>query len=279
MGNQAILAANLTSRPSTILDQVTTTLTGEPDPRKLLGTLNGDFLQMGVMAVAALLMVLVINWLLNTEIGFAMRATGDNENMIRALGVNTNNAKILVLVISNALIALCGSLVAQYQRNGTVTAGQGIIVTGVAAVIIGETFLPPNTTLFALGGAVIGAVVYRFIFSSVFNLELTQAVGLRVLVTVLTVGAVSYVAYLTMNSYTPRWLTLVSIFAAAFVGALFSSTLYYLPIMLFNLKLDKAMILKLEAGDIQIVLSILIFIAMVVPGIRRNLGIKALTVR
>jgi ABC-type uncharacterized transport system permease subunit len=170
-------------------------------------------------------------------------------------------------------------LVAQYQRNGTVTAGQGIIVTGVAAVIIGETFLPPNTTLFALGGAVIGAVVYRFIFSSVFNLELTQAVGLRVLVTVLTVGAVSYVAYLTMNSYTPRWLTLVSIFAAAFVGALFSSTLYYLPIMLFNLKLDKAMILKLEAGDIQIVLSILIFIAMVVPGIRRNLGIKALTVR
>jgi putative ABC transport system permease protein len=279
MNNQAILATNLTSNPSTILDHVTTTLTGQPDPRRLLGTLEGDYLSMGFMALIALLLVLGINWLLNTELGFALRATGDNENMIRALGVNTDNAKILVLMLSNGLIALCGALVAQYQRNASITAGQGIIVTGVAAVIIGETFLPPSTTLFALTGAVIGAIVYRFIFSAVFNLSLTQAVGFRMLVTIVSIIFVSWLAYLTMNVYTPRWITVVSIFVAAFVGALLSSLLYYLPVFLFKWDLEKTQIVKLESGDIQIALALLVFIALIIPGLRRNLGLKALTAR
>jgi len=277
INNQGILAANLTSTPSTILDQVTTTLLGQPDPRKLLGTLEGDFVQMGVMAAIALVIVLFINWLINTEIGFAMRATGDNENMIRALGVNTNNTKIMVLMLSNAMIALCGALVAQYQRSASVTAGQGIIVTGVAAVIIGETFLPPRITLFALTGAVIGAIVYRFIFSGVFNLALTQAVGLRLLVTLLSVAFVSWLAYLTLNEFTPRWITITSIFVGAFVGVFLSSLLYYLPIYLFNWELDKNLIVKLEAGDIQIALALLVLIALVIPSLRRNLGLRALT--
>ena len=147
----------------------------------------------------------------------------------------------------------------------------------MAAVIIGETFLPPRITLFALTGAVIGAIVYRFIFSGVFNLALTQAVGLRLLVTLLSVAFVSWLAYLTLNEFTPRWITITSIFVGAFVGVFLSSLLYYLPIYLFNWELDKNLIVKLEAGDIQIALALLVLIALVIPSLRRNLGLRALT--
>lgn len=271
----SILSADLSSQPSTLFDQITTTFTGQPDPRRV-PRLEGDFLQMGLLALMALAMVVVINWLLNTQLGFALRATGDNENMIRALGVNTDNSKILVLVISNGLIALCGCLVAQYQRTAVVTAGQGIIVTGVAAVIIGETFIPPRSVLFSLCGAVVGAIVYRFIYAGVFNLDLTQGGVYRLLVTMLTIAGFSYLAYLTLNPATPAWISFVGIMLASFVGALISSTLYYLPIILFNWTIEKEPVLRLEPGDIQIALALLIFVAMAVPSLRRNLGLRAL---
>lgn len=83
-------------------------------------------------------MIAILYWYFGTEQGFTIRATGCNQNMARAQGINTNFAKVLGLMISNGLVALAGGLLAQYQGNSDVNMGRGAIVIGLAAVIIGE---------------------------------------------------------------------------------------------------------------------------------------------
>ncbi len=105
----------------------------------------------------------------HTQIGFAMRATGDNEQMIRTLGVNTDNMTVMGLGISNALVALSGALVAQDQGFSDVGMGIGMIVAGLAAIIIGETLIGKKTVQRLTLAAIIGSIIYKFII----------AVGLR----------------------------------------------------------------------------------------------------
>ena len=97
--------------------------------------------------------------------GAAIRATGITENMAKAQGINTSAKKIIGLMLSNALISLAGALFAQYGANASQNMGQGAIVIGLAAVIIGETFLPAKRN-FALSliGVVIGSIIYRIIY-------------------------------------------------------------------------------------------------------------------
>ena len=104
-----------------------------------------------------------------TQIGFAMRATGDNEQMIRTLGVNTDTMTILGLGLSNALVALSGALVAQDQGFADVGMGIGMIVAGLASIIIGETLIGIKTVERMTLAAVVGSIIYKFII----------AVGLR----------------------------------------------------------------------------------------------------
>lgn len=109
---------------------------------------------------------------LQTEIGLALRATGDNEQMIRSLGVNTNSTKIMGLSIGNALVALSGSLVAQYQSYSDVGMGIGMIVVGLASVIVGEVVIGKGTLLRALVAVVIGSIIYRAVIAAVMQLGL-----------------------------------------------------------------------------------------------------------
>jgi putative ABC transport system permease protein len=102
---------------------------------------------------------------LHTEIGLAMRATGDNEQMIRTLGVNTNNMTILGLGISNAFVALSGALVAQHQGFADIGMGIGMIVAGLAAIIIGETLLRSKSVWMNTFAAIVGSFVYRLIIT------------------------------------------------------------------------------------------------------------------
>src|SRR5574344_2169550 len=88
--------------------------------------------------VFSVIIVLLMYWFFGTEIGSAIRATGNNEHMVRALGVDTDNMKILGLMISNGLVALSGALVAQSQGYADVGMGTGTIVIGLASIIIGE---------------------------------------------------------------------------------------------------------------------------------------------
>jgi len=115
------------------------------------------------------LMILVVkgllDWFLRTELGLALRATGDNEQMIRSLGVDTDRTNILGLGMANALIALSGSLVTQDQGFADIGMGLGVMVTGLAAMIIGETLLRPKETKWLSGAMIVGTIVYYLVIS------------------------------------------------------------------------------------------------------------------
>ncbi|HLS91372.1 MAG TPA: ABC transporter permease [Limnochordia bacterium] len=114
-----------------------------------------------VFALLACLTKLLIDWFLSTQIGLAIRATGDNPDMIRSLGVNTDNMIVLGLAFSNGLVALAGAMIAQYQGYADVGMGLGTIITGLASVILGNALIRPSTVFRGTLGAVVGAVLYR----------------------------------------------------------------------------------------------------------------------
>lgn len=125
-----------------------------------------------VIFVAATIAVLY--WFFGTEVGRAIRATGNNANMSRAQGINTNIMKVIGLVISNGLVGLAGGLYAQYQGNADVNMGRGAIVIGLAAVIIGGVLFGKLFTNFALRlmGVVFGAILYFVVIAVVLWLGL-----------------------------------------------------------------------------------------------------------
>ncbi len=102
---------------------------------------------------------------LHTQVGLAMRATGDNEQMIRTLGVNTDNMTVLGLGISNAFVALSGALVAQHQGFADIGMGIGMIVAGLAAIIIGETMLRAKSVGMNTLAAIFGSFLYRLMIT------------------------------------------------------------------------------------------------------------------
>jgi putative ABC transport system permease protein len=123
---------------------------------------------------------------MHTQLGFAMRATGDNEQMIRALGVNTDNTTILGLGISNAFVALSGALVAQDQGFADVGMGIGMIVAGLASIIIGEALMGKHTVQRMTLAALIGSFLYKEIISIGLRLglaptDLKLATGIMVI--------------------------------------------------------------------------------------------------
>ena len=106
---------------------------------------------------------LLLFWFFRTNLGTAMRATGDNSQMIRALGVNTKTMIIAGIALSNGLIALAGSVLAQFQGFADVQMGIGMMVWGLASVIIGEALITGNSLGLLITGAVIGSVLFRLL--------------------------------------------------------------------------------------------------------------------
>jgi putative ABC transport system permease protein len=119
--------------------------------------------------VVTLFIKFLTDMFFRTQVGFAMRATGDNEQMIRTLGVNTDHMTVLGLGISNAFVAMSGALVAQDQGFADIGMGIGMIVAGLASIIIGETLIGKSSVQRMTLAAIIGSIVYKFII----------AVGLR----------------------------------------------------------------------------------------------------
>ena len=127
-----------------------------------------------VVAVFVAAIIALLYWFFGTELGSSLRATGANQNMARAQGINTNWTKVLGLVVSNGLVAFSGALLSQYQGSATVDMGRGAIVIGLAAVIIGEVLLGKVFRNFALKllSAVIGAIIYYIVITLVLRLGL-----------------------------------------------------------------------------------------------------------
>jgi putative ABC transport system permease protein len=136
--------------------------------------------------VVTLCIKFLTDMFLHTQIGFAMRATGDNEQMIRTLGVNTDSMTILGLGISNAFVALSGALVAQDQGFSDVGMGIGMIVAGLASIIIGEALCGRRTVQRMTLAALVGSIIYKFIISLGLRLglaptDLKMATGVMVI--------------------------------------------------------------------------------------------------
>jgi len=133
--------------------------------------LNNPLLLLALLVAAV---IGILYWFFGTEQGSALRATGSNPNMARAQGIDTNWSKVLGLVVSNALVALSGALLAQYQGSATIDMGRGAIVIGLAAVIIGQVLLSRIFHNFSLKllSAVIGAIIYYMVIQVVLRLGL-----------------------------------------------------------------------------------------------------------
>ena len=138
-------------------------------PLERLG-MSKNAAMIAVGAVCALGLIVALYWFFGTELGSAIRATGNNQKMVRAQGINTDTMKILGLVISNALVALRGALIAQSQNFADVQMGTGSIVIGLASLIIGEVLFGRRGFFSRLLSLILGAIVYRLIIALVLEM-------------------------------------------------------------------------------------------------------------
>ncbi|MFC1865781.1 ABC transporter permease [Chloroflexota bacterium] len=127
------------------------------------------------MVILITIILVILNWFLRTDIGLALRATGDNEQMVRGLGGNTNLTTILGVSVSNGLVALAGAIIAQNQGFSDVGMGIGMIVLGLASVIIGEGIFRPRGITGILLAVVGGALAYRLFLGIALRLGLPPA--------------------------------------------------------------------------------------------------------
>ena len=130
------------------------------------------------LIIACLILITIIYWFFGTELGSSIRATGCNEQMARAQGINTNFNKVLALMISNGLVGLSGGIYAQYQGASDVNMGRGAIVIGLAAVIISEVLFGKLCAgrklafAFTLGAVFLGAIIYYIVIALVLWLKM-----------------------------------------------------------------------------------------------------------
>ena len=147
----------------------------------------------GLMTAA---LIAILYWFFGTELGSALRATGSNQNMARAQGINTNWSKVLGLVLSNGLVALSGALMCQYNGANNIDVGRGAIVIGLAAVVIGEVIFGRIFRNFALKllAVSLGAIIYYVVITAVLKLGNLNANYLKLL-TALVVAAFLTIPY------------------------------------------------------------------------------------
>lgn len=138
-------------------------------------------------AVVVLVLLALLIAFLGTRLGLSIRATGDNRDMVRASSVNPTFTITVGLCASNAMTALSGALVGQYQSAADINGGTGIVVIGLACLIIGETVLGRRSVFKSAVAALVGSVIYRLIYAIVLYTKIVPVAGLK-LVTAVIVG-------------------------------------------------------------------------------------------
>jgi len=126
----------------------------------------------------------------HTRLGLSVRATGDNEEMVRASSINSTFTKSVGLAIGNAIAALCGALIAQYQGFADINMGAGMVVVALASLIIGEAVFGRRTVIWNICAIAAGAVIYRIILAFALSLRINQA-NLRAISAIIVVAAIS----------------------------------------------------------------------------------------
>ncbi len=171
---------------------------------QFLGIRTGLALSIIFMVVLVSIILAILNWFLRTEIGLALRATGENEQMVRGLGADTNMTTILGVSISNGLVALSGALIAQNQGFSDVGMGIGMIVMGLASVIIGEGIFRPRGITAILLAVVGGTFAYRLFLGVALRLGLPPAnLKLITALLVITALAIPYIQKKIRHEWVP----------------------------------------------------------------------------
>lgn len=142
-----------------------------------------------VMIIITLVIKFITDYFLKTEVGLALRATGDNERMIRSLSANTDTLTIVGLGISNALVALAGALIAQYGGFTDVNMGIGMIVIGLASVIIGEALFGTKTIARTTLAVIGGAIIYRCVLTLALMASFLETGDMKVITAVIVIFA------------------------------------------------------------------------------------------
>ena len=140
--------------------------------RDVLEPVIGSWYKLAVAVFITLLAALALRLFLTTRLGLSIRATGDNPDMVRASSINTAFTVTVGLCVSNALTALSGAVLAQYQKTADINLGTGMVIIGLASLIIGETLTRKGSVGKKVFGALIGSILYRFIIAIALRLDL-----------------------------------------------------------------------------------------------------------
>lgn len=144
---------------------------------ELLPFLSKDAVKLVVVFVFTAAVAVLLAVFFKTRLGLSIRAAGDNETMVRASSINVNRVKVISLGVSNACIALNGAILAQYQNYADINTGSGMLIVGLASVIIGEAFFGRRGVTVGIISAVVGSAVYRIIITVVTKYLITSSMA------------------------------------------------------------------------------------------------------
>ena len=153
--------------------------------------IGGSWYELLLAAFVTVLAGVLLRLFLATRLGLSIRATGDNRDMVRASSVNPTFTITVGLCIANALTALSGAIVGQYQKTVDINSGTGIVVIGLACLIIGETVLGRRTVTKGIIAVVIGSIIYRFIYAIVFYTKVVPVDCLKLLTAIIVALAIA----------------------------------------------------------------------------------------
>ena len=153
--------------------------------------LGGGWYETILSAFVTILMGALLVFFLGTRLGLSIRATGDNRDMVRASSINPTFTVTVGLCISNALTALSGAMVGQYQKTVDINGGTGIVVIGLACLIIGETVLGRRSIVKGVLAVMVGSFLYRLIYAIIFYTKIVPVEGLKLLTAVIVALAIA----------------------------------------------------------------------------------------
>ncbi|MCD7929869.1 MAG: ABC transporter permease [Clostridiales bacterium] len=152
---------------------------------------GGSYYDLILVAAITLLAALLLWLFMGTKLGLSIRATGDNRDMVCASSINPTFTISVGLCISNALTCLSGAVVGQYQKSADINSGTGIVVIGLACLIIGETIIGRRRLLQGILAAVAGSIVYRFIYAVVLYTKIIPVEGLKLMTAIVVALAIA----------------------------------------------------------------------------------------
>lgn len=152
-------------------------------------TLFADISPLLLMPIFVLIIKLLLDFFLHSDLGLALRATGDNALMIKSFGANTDHTKILGISLSNGLVALSGALIAQQSGFADISMGIGMIVIGLASVIIGEAIFGAATVFRATLAVILGSIIYRIVVALALRVEWFDASDLKLITALIVIVA------------------------------------------------------------------------------------------